>query len=230
MVYPVNLELDGRLCVVIGGGTVALRKVQGVLAGGGTVRVISPKAVEGLHRLAQQGAVEWRQRPYVEGDLEGAFLAFAATSDPQVQDRALEEANGRDILINCATDPIGSGFHVPAHVRRGRLLVTVSTGGGSPALSKRLRRELQGSFDPRYGLAIDLLALLRARVMVLDNDSAAHGVLFRRLLDGRLVELVLAADWPGLRDLLVQELPPAIDGEGLLRAFLAEHGEGEGAL
>ena len=131
--YPVNLKIEDRLCIIVGGGPVALRKARGVLSAGGHVRVIGPEVVSGIKELAEKNQIEWFERVFAEGDLERAFLVFAATGSRTVQIAVAREAEKYGVLLNSADDPEGSHFHIPAHFRRGKMLATVSTGGGSPA-------------------------------------------------------------------------------------------------
>lgn len=221
--YPVNLQLTTKLCLVIGGGPVALRKVKSLLQGGGVVRVISPEAGAELREMSAAGEIEWIERGYVEGDLRGAFLVFAATDNPQIQSRIIKEAMKTGVLCNSADDPQSSHFHVPAHFRRGNMLVTVSTGGSSPGLAKRLRQQLEAQFVPEYEAVVELLAMIRGEVVSLDDDSWAHGALFNRLLDQGLVNLVLNSRWFDLQMLLLQELPPGIDAVALFKTFLEKY-------
>ncbi len=221
--YPVNLKIDNRLCVVVGGGRVALRKVRGLLQTEARIRVISP-AVEGeLRNLVDAGKVEWLQRGYVEGDLKGAFLAFAATNDSDVQFRIKKETLKSAIILNSADDPGGSDFHVPAHFRRGKMLITISTGGGSPALAKKIREQLEEEIGPEYEAVVDLLALIRERLLGGETEASEHAKLFRRLLDIGVVDLLLEANWFELQMLLLRELPTEIDAVALVRQFLEKH-------
>lgn len=221
--YPINLNLTDRLCLVIGGGAVALRKIRSLSACGAEVRVISPELVPELEILARQGEIEWFQRGFVEGDLKGVFLVFAATSSSDVQSRVAEEAEKNSVLVNSANDPQRSDFHVPAHFRRGKMLVTVSTGGGSPALARKIRQQLEETFEPGYAAVIELLAMIRDQIVRRDNDFGAHGRLFRRLLEKGVVEQVLNAQWFDLQILLLQELPQDVDAVNIMREFLEKH-------
>ncbi|MFW2366060.1 MAG: precorrin-2 dehydrogenase/sirohydrochlorin ferrochelatase family protein [Desulforhopalus sp.] len=220
LLYPVNLNLTSRLCLVVGGGPVALRKTRGLLAGGADVRIISPKILADLLILVQQGEVEWFEREFVEGDLKGVFMVFAATNDQKVQARIMEEATRDNVLVNSVDDPRGSDFHVPAHFRRGSMLVTVATGGGSPALARLLRRQLEESLDPGYGAVVELLGLIRDEIVTRDDNFDAHGRLFRRLLEKDLVELTLKEQWFDLQVLLLQELPKDVDAVTIMKKLL----------
>ena len=223
--YPLNLQIGGRLVVVVGGGEVALRKVKSLLVAQARVRLVCPHLAGELHHLACEGRIDWLPRPYAEGDLQGAFLVFAATNDRQVQARIAREAIRQGVLLNSADDPAGSDFHVPAHFRRGNLLVTISTGGGSPALAKIVREKLEREIGPSYGAVVDLLARIRQHLVASDREeeSSANGEIFRRLLQQNLVDLVAAGNWFELQMLLLRELPQGIDAVALVRTFLEEH-------
>jgi precorrin-2 dehydrogenase / sirohydrochlorin ferrochelatase len=221
--YPVNLRITDRLCVVVGGGGVALRKVKGLLEAKGRIRVISPIVERELRVLADRGKIEWLQRSYAEGDLQGAFLVFAATSDRDTQQLIKREAERSAVMINSADDPGGSDFHVPAHFRRGKMLITISTGGGSPALAKKIREQLEEEIGPEYEAVVDLLALIRERLLGGQDEAAMHTELFRRLLYMGVVDLLLQANWFELQMLLLRELPEEVDAVALVRQFLEKH-------
>lgn len=224
LLYPVNLNITKRLCVVVGGGDVALRKAKALLMANGLVRIISPELHPGLLELNQTGEIQWLERMYVEGDLQEAFLVFAATDNRSVQDRIMAEAEKCGALINSVDDPHASHFHVPASFRRGNMLVTVSTTGGSPALARRVRQQLEKIVGEEYEAVVYLLSLIRAEVVPLENDAFSHSDLFHRLLDLKLIELVKTKNWFELQMLLIDELPPEIDGIKILSQFIEVHG------
>jgi precorrin-2 dehydrogenase/sirohydrochlorin ferrochelatase len=211
--------------VVVGGGEVALRKVKGLLAAQARIRLICPHLEGDLREFARSGCIDWLPRGYAEGDLKGAFMAFAATDDRQVQVRIEREALRQGILLNSADDPAGCDFHIPAHFRRGRMMITVSTGGGSPAFAKMVRERLEREIAPQYGAVVELLARVRERLVDdgRQNDSAANGEIFRRLLQQGIVELVLANNWFEVQMLLLRELPESVDAVALVRQFLEQH-------
>ncbi len=221
--YPVNLRINNRLCVVVGGGAVALRKVRGLLKAEARIRVISPSVETELHILSDAGKIEWLRRGYVEGDLHWAFLVFAATNDPQVQSRIQSEAARLGCFLNSADDPGGSDFHVPAHFRRGKMLIAISTGGGSPALAKKIREQLEEAIGPEYEAVVDLLALIREKLLERPGEAAMHTELFRRLLHIGIVDLLFEANWFELQMVLLRELPQEIDAIALVRQFLDKH-------
>ncbi|MFT5697617.1 MAG: precorrin-2 dehydrogenase/sirohydrochlorin ferrochelatase [Desulforhopalus sp.] len=218
--YPINLKIENILCLVVGGGLVALRKSRGLLQAGAKVRVISPDLVPELRRLVETGDVEWFERPFAEGDLEGVRLVFAATNNRKVQILVEEEAKKHKILLNSADAPLESDFHVPAHFRRGPMIVTVSTGGGSPALAKKLRQQLEDKIVPEYRAVVVLMGLVRERVIAINDNQQVNHDIFRRLLEGDLVTYVLEENWFDLQMLLLQELPAEIDSAILMKTFL----------
>lgn len=221
--YPINLRVRGRLVVVVGGGEVALRKVKGLLAAEARIRLVCPHLDGELLEFANSGCIDWLPRGYAEGDLKGAFMAFAATDDRQVQGRIEREAVRQGVMLNSADDPAGCDFHIPAHFRRGRMLITVSTGGGSPALAKMVRERLEREIAPQFGSVVELMARVRECLVDDGDDSAANGEIFRRLLQQGMVELVLANNWFDVQMLLLRELPESVDAVDLVRQFLEQH-------
>ena len=160
--YIACLRLDGRRCVVVGGGPVGLEKVEGLLACDAAVTLVSPEAVPELQRYAAEGSVAWERREYRTEDLEGAFLAIAATSRTDLNVRVFEEAEARSMLVNVVDVPDLCNFILPAIVRRGPLAIAISTAGASPALAKRMKREIAEAFGEPY-----------ARLALILNDARA---------------------------------------------------------
>jgi precorrin-2 dehydrogenase/sirohydrochlorin ferrochelatase len=224
LLYPVNLNINNRLCVVVGGGAVASRKVRGLLAAGAAVRVISPVLRQDLYELSRQGRIEWLDRDYAHGDVADAFLVFAATDNRAVQEEILTETMENKGLINSVDDPRHSHFHVPANFRRGSVLVTVSTSGGSPVLAGRLRRQLESLIGEEYEAVVYLLSLIRAEIVAAGGDSRSNSQLFNRLLDRGLVELVRKKNWFELQMLLVDVLPDTLDGVAIMKQFMELYG------
>ncbi|HET7230151.1 MAG TPA: bifunctional precorrin-2 dehydrogenase/sirohydrochlorin ferrochelatase [Longimicrobium sp.] len=162
--YPVLLDLSRLAVLVVGGGEVALRKVRGVLDGGGRPAIVSPQVRPELERLIRQHELAWSAQPYAAGDVHGYNLVFAATSSAQVNAQITAEAEAAGALVNVADDGEGSTFHVPAAIRRDEVVVALSTGGASPLLSRRLRERLEGVVTPGLGRAATRLASVRRQV------------------------------------------------------------------
>src|SRR5450631_4721416 len=148
--YIACLRLSGRKCLVVGGGEIGLEKVEGLLACDGRVTLIAPEARPELARLALEGSIAWERREYESGDLEGAFMAIAATDDTDVNVRVFDDAERRAMLVNVVDVPPLCNFILPAIVRTGPLAIAISTAGASPALAKRMKREIEGQYGEPY--------------------------------------------------------------------------------
>jgi len=158
--YIACLKLSGRRCVVVGGGEIGLEKTEGLLACDADVTLIAPDAVDELHALADEGSIAWQRREYEAGDLEATFMAIACTSDTDVNIRVFDDAERRAMLVNIVDVPPLCNFILPAIVRTGPLAIAISTAGASPALAKRMKREVAELFGDEY-----------ARLAILLNDA-----------------------------------------------------------
>lgn len=188
-VYPVVLKLSGEPCLVIGGGRVAERKVGSLLDAGACVRVISPDLTAWLAAEARRGALEHLPRCYREGDVDGYFLVISATNDPEVNAVVARECRARRVLLNAVDDPEHCNFFVPAIVRRGDLVISVSTGGKSPLMARSLREELEHAYGPVYEEFLEFMAAWRLRVMAEEPDQPSR----QRRMESRLTPEVMAA-------------------------------------
>ncbi len=206
--YPLFVEMNRRPSVVIGGGAVAERKVAGLLAAGAIVTVISPVLTEGLQELVRKGAIGHMARKYEAGDLKGYELGFVATDDGEANRAVYEEARSRRAWINCADDPAHCDFILPAVIRRGDLAVAVSTGGGSPALSRFIREDLERHFGSEYEALAALAAEVRKELR--ERSIAPDYATWRKALTGDLRELVRQGEWARAKNCLLQELGVAV--------------------
>lgn len=186
--FPILLDLGGRPCLVVGGGRVAERKVDGLLAAGGRVTVVSPSLTDRLLAWAREGRVRHVAREYRDGDLDGFALAFVATDDGSVNEQVAREGRARGVWVNAADDPARSDFILPSVLRRGELVVAVATGGASPALSRAIREELEGYFTQDYAELVELVADVRRE---LRRQTRPRGWdAWRAALDGSVRRLV----------------------------------------
>jgi precorrin-2 dehydrogenase/sirohydrochlorin ferrochelatase len=159
--YIACLRLTGRNCLVVGAGDIALEKVEGLLACDGKVTVVAPEATNAaLESLAAEGSITWERRPFEEADLEGKFMAIAATNDTDVNISVYDAAEQRAMLVNVVDVPSLCNFILPAIVRTGPLAIAISTAGASPALAKRIKAEVAEAFGEPY-----------ARLAVMLNDA-----------------------------------------------------------
>ena len=210
--YPLLMQLEGKKVVVIGGGEVALRKVQDLFEAGAIILVISPWVHPELEKMAGQpaGAITIKKRKYKKGDLKGAMLAFSATNLPGVNMQVFAEAEKRGIFINAVDDPPNCTFILPSFERRGELIMALSTSGSSPAMAARLRREIAAHIPEN--IEVILPALREAREL-LKNDPAFSGIESTRR--GTILKGVVADD-----DAL-EKLTSAYE-DGTLKEFLEQ--------
>jgi siroheme synthase-like protein len=189
--YPICLiGLQERQAVVVGGGSIAARKAGSLLEAGAQITVISPAVVPELRSLAEKGLIRLLERAYQAGDLAGAFLAFAATDDPEVNQAVWEEGNRSGCLVNAVDDPAHSNFIMPAVVRRGDMAIAISTGGASPALARRLREWLDTLISPEYGELVELLAELRPDLLARFGPGEERLAVALRLVDSDLLDVI----------------------------------------
>jgi precorrin-2 dehydrogenase/sirohydrochlorin ferrochelatase len=203
--YIACLRLRGRRSLVVGGGEIGLEKVEGLLACDGDVTLIAPEAVPELEELAREGSITWERREYAgPQDLEGVFMVIASTDDTDANIRVYEDAERRAMLVNVVDVPPLCNFILPAIVRQGPLAIAISTAGASPALAKRIKRQIADEYGEPY-----------AKLAILLNESRgwAKGTLptyqdrkafFEGIVNGEPdpVDLLRAGDEEAVRDLI----------------------------
>jgi precorrin-2 dehydrogenase/sirohydrochlorin ferrochelatase len=202
--YPVFLEMSGRRCLVVGGGPVAERKVEGLLDASAIVTVVSPATTERLRALALAGRIQHRPRAWTPEDLEGVELTFVATDDGQINARVAREGRRRGVWVNAADDPAHSDFILPALVRRGPLTVAVGTSGASPALARHVREELEQVLGAEYAALAELAGEVRRELRA--RGRAPDAETWRRALDGDLRGLLVVGRRDDARRRLLERL------------------------
>jgi precorrin-2 dehydrogenase/sirohydrochlorin ferrochelatase len=209
--YPVMLNINGRQAIVIGGGEVAARKVSDLLDAGATVKVISPEFNREIFALSNQYSprLELVKKVYEKNDLSGAVLVFSATNDPQVNALVFAEAEDKCIMINAVDDPPNCSFYVPSFVRKGDLIFSLSTGGASPAMAARLRREIEKHIPS--GIDMILEKLKQARTILKGDrafsgmDSSQRGFILKQIVnDDKLLEELRSCSIDELAGFLVR--------------------------
>jgi siroheme synthase-like protein len=198
--HPVFLCLEGRPCVAVGGDGAIEGKVGSCRRAGAEVTVVATELSPGLRTLVDSGGVRWRRREYEPGDLRGAVLAYASTRDPQRIAQLREEAARERVLLNVIDVPEACSFIAAAVVNRGALQVAIGTGGASPLLAARLRRELEGYVGPEYAQLVEILGAVRG---ALSSDPERATVL-ATLLDSPILELLRRGDRPAVDRLLAR--------------------------
>ena len=199
---PLTMNLAKCPCVVLGGGEVATKRVEFLVDGGAIVDVVSPAVTRRIADLAESGRLRLSSRRYRRGDLNRCRLAFDATNDEKVHQEVGAEAARRGVLLNVADRPALCTFIMPAIVKRGGLMIAVSTGGRSPAFSARMRRELERRFGREYGTAVDILGRVRRLLSDLPNDERKRRL--RRLADSSLPSLLDQGDTGAIDRLLAE--------------------------
>lgn len=207
--YPVFLELSGQICLVVGAGGVGCRKIATLLECPiRQIRVIDLAEPDAnLQALLKDKRVSYMQRPFTPLDVDGCTLVFAATSNRETNDAVAKACSERGILCNCADAPKDSSFIVPALVEQGNISIALSTGGGSPALARRLRKDLEAWLGDRYTGISELLMRLRPLVLALHHETRQNTTLFRSLVDSPLSEALQRRDRRSCESLLEELLP-----------------------
>ncbi|WP_282941255.1 bifunctional precorrin-2 dehydrogenase/sirohydrochlorin ferrochelatase [Paenibacillus sp. RC67] len=196
--YPLMLNAKDKPCVIIGGGAVAERKAEALIEAGAQVTVISPSCTPQLERWGQEGIITLVHESYHAElpQLIRALLVFAATDKPEVNAAVRREAESLGKLVNVADDSERSGFIVPATVRRGKLLISVSTAGASPAVARKVKQELEQTFGEEYEVYLDLLHDLRFLIQSILTDTGERQRWFRSMLGWDLLPLIRSGRFP----------------------------------
>lgn len=214
--YPINLDIKNRPCLVVGGGAVGTRKVNTLLSCGAHVTVVSPDPTPQLKKLAAQGAIHLEERPYRSDDVDKMFLVIGATDDERLNRQISNDAERINTLCNIADRPEVCNFILPAIVRRGDLVITISTSGNSPAMAKRLRRDLEKQFGNEYADFLRLMGAIRERLLSQTHQPEAHKDLFNQLIDRDLIGLIKVNNTKKVNALLFEVLGEGFNLEDLL--------------
>ena len=192
MSYPVNLDIYDKICVVIGGGHVAFRKITGLLNSGGKVIVIAPEVCDDIKKLSEDNKVEWRQQKYFSGCLPEGLILIAATNDEKINELAANEAAKNHMLVNIVNKKITgiNAFDVPSVIRKKNLMLTISTEGLSPALSKCIRQKLETQFNDNFAEWLFKLSKIRDEVKNIIKDANAREKFWRNVMSDENYYLV----------------------------------------
>ncbi|MEI7559513.1 MAG: bifunctional precorrin-2 dehydrogenase/sirohydrochlorin ferrochelatase [Actinomycetes bacterium] len=204
--YIACLKLRGRSCLVVGAGDIALEKVEGLLACDADIVILAPEAQGDLTKLAAEGSIEWIQREYEPSDLEGRFMVIAATNDSEVNIGVYNDAEKRAMLANVVDVPPLCNFILPAIVRTGPLAIAISTAGASPALAKRMKREISELFGEQYAELALMLNEARGWAKGTLPTYQDRKAFFEEIVNGDTdpVELLRNGDRQAVLDLIEQ--------------------------
>lgn len=189
--YPVFLDIKDKICVIVGGGEVALRKVERLLDCGAKVSIISPKLTPELAALKDKKMIFHVAAEYSGDLIEKAALIIGATDDEKTNARISQDARAKGIPVNIVDDPQKCDFILPSVVQRGDLAITIGTGGKSPALARHLREELEGKYGREYEIFLNILGNLRTKM---ERNAGIGRDWFDALMAAGILESIKAGD------------------------------------
>ncbi len=219
--YPILLELEGKTALVVGGGSVAQRKIEGLLQCGASINIICRKLSHRLKELVDAKTIRHLGNEFRNEHMEGAFLVIAATDDKLLNQEVSKIARESGILVNAVDQPLDCNFILPSVVRRGDLLIGISTSGNSPALAKKIRQDLEKRFGQEYAAFLRLMGHLRKKVLSRGLPQEENGLIFQRIIDSGVLEALSRDDWKDVESILMGIIPDnlAVDISSWIEAF-----------
>jgi len=214
--YPVFLDIQGRTCLVVGGGGVATRKVDTLLECKAIVTVVCLEASQALQELADRHRITLKIRAYRKDDLKGQFLVIGATNDEGLNQQISADAEGCNLLCNIADRPSVCNFILPSIIQRGDLVLAISTSGKSPAFAKKLRQDLEGQFGDAYAVLLELMGAIRTRLLKQAHAPEEHKPLFNTIIHSNILSLIENRQIEQIDQLLFNVLGPGYSFEALL--------------
>jgi len=209
--YPVFLQLEGVAVLVVGGGRVALRKVETLLEYGAVISIVSKELTPELRRLADRGDVRFLGAEMRDSFLDEVSLVITATDDPILNHRVSQEARSRGLWVNAVDQPADCSFIVPSIVRKGDLMIAISTAGKSPALSKRIRKRLDAQFGNEYAAFLDLMGALRKTLLAMELPQQENSRIFNEIVESGIIDALAREDRETVAATLRQILPAEMD-------------------
>jgi len=186
--YPIFVDLKGRKVLVVGGGSVASRKIETLLEYGAAVNLVSLEISDSLKDYVDSGNVKYLGKEFREDHLSGMFLVIAATDDSDLNHLISEKAEKNNMLVNAVDQPADCNFILPSIVSRGDLTIAVSTSGKSPAMAKKIRKELTDKFGPEYDLFLKLMGQIRKQVLSGGKTQEENSRIFKRIVNSDILE------------------------------------------
>jgi precorrin-2 dehydrogenase/sirohydrochlorin ferrochelatase len=209
--YPIFIQLEGENALVVGGGSVACRKVETLLERGASVRIVSRILCPKLERLITKGDIQFLGKEFRKEFLEGVFLVIAATDDEELNHKISQAARAKGLLINAVDQPEDCNFIVPSIVNRGNLQIAISTSGKSPAMAKKIRKDLEGRFGMEYETFLRIMGRIREELLPMGFTQKENSVIFQQVIDSGLLEIVTRGDMKEAEETLSKLLPPGMD-------------------
>ena len=200
--YPIFLDLNNQNVIVVGGGEVAERKIKNLLIYGCTIYISSPHLTPHLQQLVAAKKIHHIPDESLDTYMGTAFMVIAATDDSEVNSNIATQAKKHGLLINTVDQPKDCNFIMPSIVKRGNLQIAISTAGKSPALAKKIRKELQNTFPPEYDLLTELLGKIRTKLLSQNQPASKNKVIFQQLVEANLLEMITHKNWDGIQTTL----------------------------
>jgi len=192
--YPILLDLSGKKAIVVGGGMVAQRKIETLIESGALIHVIAHELTSELQSRLEKGEIKLLAREFDEGHIEDAFLIIAATDNRVLNQRISRIAKNKNILINAVDQPLDCNFIFPSIVRRGDLLIAVSTSGKSPAMAKRIGERLSGQFGREYEAFLIIMGNIRRGLLSENLSGEDRNRIFNELVDSTILDSIKRDD------------------------------------
>jgi precorrin-2 dehydrogenase/sirohydrochlorin ferrochelatase len=215
--YPIFLDLKDQNVLVVGGGKVAERKILNLLRYGCRIHVVSPELTSQLEKLVSQKKIQRIPEQSLNQAMSEASMVIAATDDPAVNGQIASRAKEEGLLVNAVDQPRDCNFIMPSIVKSGDLQIAISTGGKSPALAKKIRKELQNLFGSEYGSLVELLGMLRTEVLARTDPSSENKPLFENLVNSDLLEFIRKGDIDGIRTNLKSTLGASFPVDNIVK-------------
>ncbi|MDQ1336509.1 MAG: precorrin-2 dehydrogenase [Thermodesulfobacteriota bacterium] len=215
--YPIFQQLEGMTVLVVGGGGVARRKVETLLTFGAKISIISKELTSELKQLVDNGDVRFLGEEMQDAFFDGVSLVIAATDDPALNHQVSVGARSRGLLVNAVDQPVDCTFIVPSIVRRGDLLIAVSTSGKSPALSKKIRKGLEAQFGDEYAAFLSLMGDVRKALLAMGFPQEENSRIFHEIVDSGIIKALARGDGETVAATLRQILPVGMDINPILR-------------
>lgn len=207
--YPIFVDIKGRKVVVVGGGDVAERKILTLLSCGANIFLIAKELTDNLKKLIKNGDVHYLGKEFNNEYLENAWLVIAATNDRDLNRLISKGAKARNIFVNAVDQPGDCTFIVPSIMRQGDLVIAISTSGKSPALAKKIRKDLERIFDESYGILVELLGRVRDAVLPLGLSQKENKTIFSSLLNSDILDAIVTGDREKLLEVMEGIVPRA---------------------
>ncbi len=197
--FPIFLDIENQKVIIVGGGEVAERKIRNLLIYGCRIYMISPHLTPHLQQLVAKGKIRHVSYESLGTFMNDALMVIVATDDPEVNSQIASQTKEHGLLVNVVDQPGDCNFIMPSIVKRGDLQIAISTAGKSPALAKKIRKEMEVMFGPEYGSLIELLGIIRIKLLSRGQPSAKNKIIFQKLVDSNLLQLIKEGNWNGVR-------------------------------